>query len=792
MKYNRLIAMAAGILICGTSLAQTLSLDGEWQLSYWKQPSEAITDPSMIAGAPIIKASVPGNVEIDLQAAGLIEDPMTGSNVNRLREWEDTQYCYTRTFTAPVLDKGDRYQLWFGGIDCLADIWLNGEHIGKAEDMLIEHEFDVTDAIRPGEDNTLQIVLRSMVMEGQKDLLGALSIRLTPAPESIRHRKAPHMFGWDIMPRLVSAGIWRSVELRAVKPTRIRDVYYIVNKIDREACTAEVYVDLQLAMPFSGFDHNKAVFTFSLDGKEVVRESEVIKECAMRHCIRIDDAKLWWPRGYGDPTLYDVKVEIVDEAGNTLASKSERLGLRKVRLERSEINLKPETPGKFQFYVNDVPIFVRGTNWVPLDALHSRDKSFYDEAVACAADLNCNMMRCWGGNVYEDHRFYDLCDENGIMIWQDFTMGCTFYPQDTEFAETLYDEVKKVVCKLRNHCCIAIWAGNNEDDQSLMWSFTGYRIDPNRDRVSRQVIPSVIYEYDPTRPYLASSPYYSEETYLHGGDDKYLPEAHLWGPRGYYKAPFYTDAECQFVSEIGYHGCPNRESLEKMMTPGNVYPWAKGTHEWNDEWLTKAVREFEAVGSNHVRNNLMINQVNLLFGETPDDLDRFIYASQTVQAEAMKYFIEMWRGQKFDDKTGIIWWNLRDGWPIISDAIMDYYFSKKIAYSFIKNVQRNICCLINDPVNGRYPLIAVNDTMDEQTGTVKVTDVETGKTLYKGKFTIPVNSATRVADIPEQDGQGVLKIEYTTSEGSFTNHYLYGKAPFSLDSYRSWMDRVYP
>ena len=477
----------------------------------------------------------------------------------------------------------------------------------------------------------------------------------------------------------------------------------------------------------------------------------------------------------------------MDEDGSVLATDTKRIGLRTVQLERTDINL-PDDPGKFCFIVNGERIFIHGTNWVPLDALHSRDNSLVDEAIEMAVDLNCNMIRCWGGSVYEDHHFFDLCDENGILIWQDFAMGCTFYPQRSSFTRNIEEEVISVVCKLRNHPSVALWSGNNEDDIALRWSLLPFNLDPNRDVVTRQVIPSVLYEFDPTRPYLPSSPYISEAVYQKGCDEKYWPENHLWGPRGYYKDPFYIDAQCAFVSEIGYHGCPNLESLKKMMTEDCVYPWVKD-HEWNDEWVTKSVRRFPVWGKTFDRNNLMINQVRLLFGEVPSKLEDFIFASQSVQAEAMKYFIEMWRGNKFN-KTGIIWWNLRDGWPLISDAIVDYYNSKKMAYYYIRNVQKDVCIFMNDARDGNHPLVAVNDTRHASEGDVKVTDVASGKQIFEGKFYVPANGRVQISSLPEQKGQGILLIRYKVGNQEFTNHYLYGEPPFKLKEYKQLLQKT--
>ena len=229
------------------------------------------------------------------------------------------------------------------------------------------------------------------------------------------------------------------------------------------------------------------------------------------------------------------------------------------------------------------------------------------------------------------------------------------------------------------------------------------------------------------------------------------------------------------------------------MTKDAVYPWTKNK-EWNNEWVTKSTRRFPSQGKTFDRNNLMLNQVNLLFGEVPDKLEDFVFASQSVQAEAMKFFIEMWRGQKFSPKTGIVWWNLRDGWPIISDAVVDYYNSKKMAYYFIKNAQTDLCVLINDPVDNAYPLIVTNDTRIPQQGQVTVTDVATNKEIYKGGFDVPANGMNKIASLPLQKGQGILLIKYKVGQKEYSNHYLYGKAPFGLQEYKKLLKKtgLYP
>ena len=790
IKYRLLILLCLALIIENISASpNSISLNGKWQLSYWKQRAQAVIAPQEMKNLQIqeIEASVPGNVELDLFTAGLIPDPMIGNNVNELRKYENYQWCYSKTFEAPSIQDGQRLELFFGGIDCLASIWLNDEKVGETANMLIEHKFDITEHLQNGK-NTLKVIIRSSVMEAQKYTLGTFSIGNFPAEESIYIRKASHMYGWDIMPRLVSAGLWRDVELRVLNPTRLKDVNWMTVSIDTVSHKARLLTDVQMVIPFDKLDKVKAQFILRRKGKIVYQKSQIVSTPAFRQVCELDNVDFWWPRGYGEAALYDASVELIDSDGEKLDVNNCKIGVRTVKLDLNDINLA-EKPGQFRFIVNNEPIFIRGTNWVPMDALHSRDKSHLNEMIDMTVDLNCNLIRCWGGNVYEDTQFFNLCDESGILVWQDFGMGCTFYPQRDDFAKIIEQEVTSVVLKLRNHASLILWSGNNENDLAMRWTLQPLNINPNKDVITREVIARVLYEFDPTRPYLPSSPYYSQSVWEHGGGDELLPENHLWGPRGYYKEPYYTQAACHFVSEIGYHGCPNVESLNKMMTKDCVYPW-NHHKEWNEEWITKSTRRFPSQGKTLERNNLMLNQVNLLFGEIPTKLDDFVFASQAVQAEAMKFFIELWRGQKFNSKTGIVWWNLRDGWPIISDAVVDYYNSKKMAYYFIKNVQANLCAIINDPINGFYPLTVVNDTRNPQKGQVTVTDVASGKEICKESFEVSENSINKIALIPQQKGQGMFLIKYQVEDKMYSNHYLYGEAPFNLQEYKKLLKKT--
>ncbi len=778
------MAFLAALLVFSFSSPahEKISLNGKWDLEFWEQEGDPVTDPAAIAGLKTtrLSATVPGNVELDLLAAGMIENPEIGNNIYKLRPYEFCQWMYSRHFTAPSLADGQRLILDFEGIDCIADIWLNGEKIGSADDALIAHRFDVTGKAKAG-DNLLQVVLRSAVLEAQKELVGTYSFR--HYTESVWIRKPRHCYGWDIMPRLVSAGLWRDVSLIVQDPVSISDVHWVTVDTDPATGNVSAFVDVQVKYPASKIDKVKLHVKLEKDGSTAYEIERILPTFAWRTEFKLDKAELWWPKGYGDPALYDGTVSIVDEDGTVLASDTRKVGFRTVRLDRSEMIKDGE--GEFSFFINGERIFVRGTNWVPLDGFHSRDARWVDSTLDMVVDLNCNMIRCWGGNVYEDTPFYDRCDREGIMVWQDFSMAGVIYPQDDRFVSKLRDEIKQVVIKFRGHPSLAIWSGNNENDNSLLWTLPTFHIDPNRDVISRKMIPEVLYEFDPTRPYLPSSPYFSEEAFQNGCQRSDLPQDHLWGPRGYYKDPFYKDAQAIFVSEIGYHGAPNKESVEKMFTKDCRYPWTRDG-DWNEEWMTKSVRPLPFFVEFEGRNDLMTKQINLLFGFRPKTLEDFIAASQSTQAEAMKYFVEKFRGERFR-RTGIIWWNVRDGWPIVSDAIVDYYNSKKLAYSYLWNAQRTVCVLINDEEEGVLPLRAVNDSFVPAEGKVKVTDVESGKVIYNGKFSVGSNDRSLVAGLPVPHGQGVLLIEYETGGQKFRNHYLYGAPPFDFKSYQRWL-----
>ncbi len=359
------------------------------------------------------------------------------------------------------------------------------------------------------------------------------------------------------------------------------------------------------------------------------------------------------------------------------------------------------------------------------------------------------------------------------MVWQDFSFACGSYPQDETFLGEVADEASRVIRALRNHPSLLLWAGDNEIDQ--IFRHVGYReIHARTNRISREVLPRAVRDHDPFRPYIESSPCIP----YHMDDDLSVPEQHNWGPRDYFKGEFYGRTSAHFISEIGYHGCPVVSSLRNYISKDKLWPMP------NDEWDTHNTEYIVGERREYNRNLLMRNQVQALFGSVPESLEEFALASQISQAEAKKFFIEMVRARKWR-RTGVIWWNLLDGWPQISDAVVDYYFTKKIAYHYIKRSQVPVCLIMREPENWRYTCIVDNNTRLDQPVEWRIEDGDTGALQAEGRTVARANENTFVAELPMVPGtQELFIMRWTLGGGQFANHYAAGYVPFDLSSYK--------
>lgn len=748
-----------------------MKLNGKWKL-YAIENSGIINTPEELLKYSAISAEVPGNVELDLINAGLLpEDIYKGMNITLAEKYETYEWWYETEFVTPE-HKNDLI-LRFDGVDCFAEYWLNGRVIGSSDNMLIEHEFDVTDTLNPtGKKNILFVKIRPAILEANHIKYDIYNIDSHPQPnaDGIGLRKPPHCFGWDIMPRAVSAGIWKDVILYEKTEIGINQIHYHV--ISACADMAKIRFLWELDIPDDVLKTDIWVHICGKCGDSEFSVKEKVYFKLGKTEIEVKSPKLWLPKGYGKANIYDTKISVI-AGGKDISDKEFNVGMRTVSLDRTATT--DGKNGKFRFIINDIPVMCKGTNWVPLDAYHSRDKDRYDMALSLLVDIGCNMVRCWGGNVYEQDIFYDFCDRNGIMIWQDFTMACAGYSLSDEFCKKIENEAECVVRRLRTHPSIVLWAGDNECDAVM----SEFGTDPTKNRLNREILPGVIHRNDNGRPYLPSSPYFDGDTHI-GNRYDILSEYHLWGPRDYFKSDYYSQSKAHFVSEIGYHGCPSRESLEKFIDEDYLWSYVD-----NEQWNLHSSDQ----RNNPARVQLVANQIKQLFGEVPDNLDDFALASQISQAEAKKYFIERIRCKK-PTKSGVIWWNLLDGWPQISDAVVDYYGSKKLAYEYIKASQQDFVIMADEINNWGIKIIASNDTLETILGDVTIKC--DGEVIYQGDFKVGANQNAEITSIPVMySDKKLFTFEWKTNISNGSNHYICGYPAFDFMKYKSeWLPEI--
>jgi len=755
-------------------LHHQFDLHGPWSFAVSFQPGDYRTIADiMAAGIETLPCQVPGNLELDLEAAGRIPPPFQGMNIASLRKYEHAHAWYFRHFDCAIPDNTEP-MLEFEGLDCFADVWLNGSLIGTSANALVEQIFTAKGLRTTG--NELVVHLRPVAEEAKKFTYPPGAVAQPNSYESLRVRKAPHVFGWDIMPRAVSTGIWRPVRLRFQPSPRLETVWLeTVAADDREA---KLTLHFRAHLP-PGDPSGHSITLAGVCGDSHFGAWSPLMFEAGRITFAVSNPRRWWPRDRGEQALYDVRVSLCQD-GRERDRIEFRHGIRTVALRRTSIT--DETgAGEFCFLINGERLFIRGTNWVPADAYHSRDAGRLPVMLALAEECGCNMIRCWGGSVYEPAEFFDFCDEHGILVWQDFAMACAVYPQDDAFARIIDDEARKIIRRLRQHPSLVCWSGDNECDRAYDWYRRG-TADGNR--LTRETLPRALADEDPSRPYLPSSPWIDAKA--SPADRRYLPEAHLWGPRDYFRSAYYANSPAHFASEIGYHGCPAAASVRKFISPDKLWP------PGNEEWLLHATSPVPGVDLWDYRVELMLKQLREMFGCIPASLEDFAWQSQCVQAEALKFFIELFRGAKWR-RTGILWWNLIDGWPQFSDAVVDYYFVRKLAFAFIARAQQPLLVMLREPQGWTQDLVACNDTRESLCVRYRVRDAEDNRIVTEGSGMAAPDAVTQLASLPYvRNPARFLIIDWQGPLGSVRNHYLSGDPPFDATRYRDCLCKAYP
>ncbi|HZC25438.1 MAG TPA: glycoside hydrolase family 2 protein, partial [Actinopolymorphaceae bacterium] len=523
--------------------------------------------PADVATATV-DATVPGCVHTDLLSAGLIPDPYLDRSEHELRWIGRADWRYATTFDWRPGDDS-RVDLVCDGLDTVARIELNGEIVGTTQNMHRSYRFDVGRLLRAGA-NELVVTFGSAhtCAEEMRDRLGDLPGPNSATPEPFNFiRKMACNFGWDWGPILVTAGIWKPIGLHAWSTARMARVRPVVT-VDDGVGKVRVVVDVERT-------GDSAVALTATARVAGVQGTVDIAPGATTATVEVVVAEpdLWWPHGHGEQPLYDLEVTLDDASGSTLDSWTRRIGFRSVRLDTSA----DEVGSAFTIVVNDVPIFARGANWIPDDCFPSRiDATRYRARLQQAKDANMDLLRVWGGGLYEQDAFYEAADELGILVWQDFLFACAAYPEESPIAEEVDAEARENVARLMSHASLVLWNGNNENIWGYFdWGWQerledrtwgkGYYLD---------VLARAVAETDPTRPYWPGSPY-SGSFDIHPNADEHGCK-HVWDVWNQRDYTGYRDYVPRFVAEFGFQGPPAWSTLTRAVHDEPLAPDSPG------------------------------------------------------------------------------------------------------------------------------------------------------------------------------------------------------------------------
>ena len=619
---------------------QTLSLNGDWRFR------EA-------EGGQWHTGTVPGGVYTDLLEAGEIPDPFYEDNELDVQWVGETDWEYHRTVeVGPELLEHDRVLLQCDGLDTVATVSVNGEEVGRSVNMHVGHEFDVADALQEGE-NEVTVRFRSPVeygIEKAEEYLYEVPCIRYPVDQPGRPfiRKAQCHYGWDWGPCLPTVGIYRDISIVAYSSPRVT---YTKTGQDHDGDGVDLTVRAGVDAPSAG-KYDLTVEVADTELTEAVTLDAGRQEVALVVPVGDEEFDRWWPSGYGDQPLYDLAVTVGGIGGHT---HTDRIGFREV-----ELHADPDDAGtSFYFEVNGEPVFAKGANTIPTAPMYgdvSRER--YEHLLRSAADANMNMLRVWGGGYYEYEEFYDLCDELGLLVWQDFMFSCSLHPADDAFLETVEEEVRYQVRRLANHPSIALWCGNNENEEAAQNWFVDH--DHHEDHLADyetlylDTVGPACRDEDPSRTFWPGSP--------SSGPDEMEPYVFEKGDIHYWQVwhegePFenYYTTDPRFVSEFGYQSFPSVDSLRTVLEEADFNPTAP-------------------LMEHHQRNpggNETLLRRTASYFRFPFDFADFVYVTQLLQAEAMRTAIEHWRRQK-PTAMGALYWQLNDLWPVASWSSVEY------------------------------------------------------------------------------------------------------------------------
>ena len=586
-------------------------------------------------------AIVPGCVHGDLRNHGLIPDPFWASNETGLQWIEETNWEYRASFSvSPGIDSEKHIELVADGLDTVAMVLLNGREIARTENMFIGYRWDVKRFLKRGNN---ELVIR---FDSAMDYIR--SHRTKHQPREFNDpvgrctviRKQQCQFGWDWGPRFVTAGIWRDIRLEAWSLNQLKGLN--VTQKHLADGTVELSLRPELIRPESAVICHWRLTLGDIGVAEGHGDT-----------ITIENPQLWWPSGQGAQPLYRLEVEVMRKDGSTIGNWMRRLGLRTVELDRHS----DEWGESFQFVINGRPVFAKGANWIPAHSfVAGLKRADYERDLTSAVRAHMNMVRVWGGGIYESEDFYDICDELGLLVWQDFMFACTLYPGDGAFVKSIRAEAKYQVQRLRHRACLALWCGNNE-----VFGCNGSDLtaDPKKladyEAIFHKALPEVVAENDGVTPYWPSSPWRGDHDTGHSAGSQ-RGDTHYWDVwHGRHPVKDYEKHAFRFVSEFGMQSFSSPATLSRFCPSedSNILGPTMKNHQ-----------------KNRGGNQVILDYISRRY-RFPKDQAALIYLSQLNQADCMQTGVEHWR-RNTPRCMGALYWQLNDCWPVTSWSSLEF------------------------------------------------------------------------------------------------------------------------
>jgi len=698
MKYSGLLVIMIFLIGCSTKndVPIKMELHDNWE---FKKVRDTLWN----------LATVPGNIHSDLLENKLIEHPFIGNNEEKLQWISKTDWDYKTTFLVDRKTLQKRHiELSFEGLDTYASVFLNDSLILKTNNAFREFQVEVKSILKA--ENELRIVFENTSISEDKE---KNSLKYTlPEGNRIFTRKAQFQYGWDWGPKLNTSGIWRPIKLTAWNDYKIENINIIQKTLTDSIAS--------LIVEIADSNFSKDVLNYEVYINDTLQFQKPEKP---EIPITIKNPKSWWPHNLGEPYLYDIKV-VVRNGKTILDSVLVKKGLRTIDL----ITEKDSIGESFYFKVNDVPVYAKGANYIPQNSMQNQvTNAHYEKLLNDVVDANMNMLRVWGGGIYENDIFYDLCDEKGILVWQDFMFACAMYPGDQDFLENVQEEATQNVKRLRNHASIALWCGNNENAEG--WNRWGWQADRSEHekeeiwsyylKVFDSILPNTVDKLTDT-DYWESSPKYGR------GNPKYKFEgdAHDWWIwHDAYPFEHLEENVPRFMSEFGFQSFPSYEAIKYIN---------------QSDLIDISANSFQS-HQKHSRGFQLIREYMERDFSVPEKAEDYVYMSQLLQAYGITKGIEAQRRAK-PYNMGTLYWQLNDCWPVVSWSSIDFFGKWKALHYKAKHSFEDV--LVSSKVeNNILRTYVINDDFESHSGelSVKILDFE-GNPLYQFSKSIILES----------------------------------------------------